>query len=183
MQLRQTSTRLVSLIVHPIGGNEPLVSHNGDKPLNPASAIKAATAWAALEKFGPAHQWTTEVFADGEISGETLTGDLVIRGDGDPFLVIEDLWRLLREVRYKGVRTITGDLVIDDSKFATDPTDPGSFDEQPHRLYNVIPTATLVNFNAIEFVLKPNSQKGLLMCIFSTARKPKSRESGQTFKA
>jgi len=150
-----------ALIVHPIGGSEPLVSHNGDKPLNPASAIKAATAWAALEKFGPAHQWTTEVFADGEISDETLTGDLVIRGDGDPFLVIEDLWRLLRQVRYKGVRTITGDLVIDDSKFATDPTDPGSFDEQPHRLYNVIPTATLVNFNAIEFVLKPNSQKGL----------------------
>ena len=149
-----------TLVVHPIGSTQPLVSHNGDKPLNPASAIKAATAWAALEKFGPAHQWTTEVFADGEVSGETLNGDLVIRGDGDPFFVVDDLWSLLGEVRYKGVRTISGNLVIDDSKFAPDPTDPGAFDQQPHRLYNVIPTATLVNFNAIKFLLKPNMQTG-----------------------
>ena len=50
-----------------------------------------------------------------------------------------------------GLTEITGDLVLDDSHFAIDEPDPGAFDGQPYRTYNVVPNALLMNFKAVQF--------------------------------
>jgi D-alanyl-D-alanine carboxypeptidase/D-alanyl-D-alanine-endopeptidase (penicillin-binding protein 4) len=80
-----------------------------------------------------------------------LEGDLVLRGGGDPGLTTERFWTLLREVRARGIRDIAGDLVIDDTLFAPNGEDPGDFDNQRYRAYNVLPSAVLVNSNTVEF--------------------------------
>jgi len=125
-------------------------------PRNPASAIKLLTTFVALEELGPTYQWRTEVYADGPIKDGVLDGDLLIKGYGDPLLMIERLWLLQRKLRSNGVRQINGDLVIDNSWFAREELDPGAFDGQEYRVYNVLPDALLVNFQSVSFIFRPD---------------------------
>lgn len=147
----------VSLLVAPLDGGKPLASLNADQPRNPASTIKLVTSWAALDRLGPTYRWPTEVYALGPIDNEILKGDLLLRGHGDPFLVIEEFWKLLGELRRRGIREIRGDLLIDDSRFSPADQPAGAFDGKPHRLYNVPPSALLVNFQSIRFVFNPEA--------------------------
>ncbi len=145
----------VGAVVAPVAGGAPLVSHNAERPLNPASAIKLVTTWAALDLLGPAHTFATEVLVTGEVAGGSLAGDLVLRGGGDPKLTYERLWQLVRQLRARGLREIRGDVILDRSRFATAAHDPAKFDGESRRAYNVGPDALLVNFKAIDFRFVP----------------------------
>ncbi len=144
-----------AFVVHEKGQDRPLLSINADKPMNPASAIKVVTTLAALEELGPAYHWRTDVYAMGKVVAGVLHGDLLIKGYGDPYLVTENFWKLLQELRRKGIRHVTGDLVIDDSFFEVPNIDTAEFDNKPERTYNVLPNALLVNFKAAYFHFYP----------------------------
>jgi D-alanyl-D-alanine carboxypeptidase/D-alanyl-D-alanine-endopeptidase (penicillin-binding protein 4) len=60
-------------------------------------------------------------------------------------------------LRAKGLKTIHGDIVIDNTAFSLPPEDPGEFDGRPNRSYNVIPDALMVNFQSIEFRVLPDA--------------------------
>ena len=141
----------VSILVRRLDSPEPLLSHLPDEPRNPASVMKLVTTWSALALLGPAYTWPTEVYFDGDFDGSRLHGDLGIKGYGDPFLVIEEFWKLLRSIRRIGLSEIEGDLRLDTSFFEIPYEDPGAFDGQPYRTYNVGPNALLVNFKAVRF--------------------------------
>jgi D-alanyl-D-alanine carboxypeptidase/D-alanyl-D-alanine-endopeptidase (penicillin-binding protein 4) len=127
--------------------------------MHPASVMKLFTTQAALELLGPAFTFRTDVLATGTISGGVLSGDLVIRGGGDPKLTYEKLWQIAHHVRARGVREIRGDVILDRGYFAPmAPHDPASFDKEPRRAYNVGPDALLVNFAAIDFRFIPEGQ-------------------------
>jgi serine-type D-Ala-D-Ala carboxypeptidase/endopeptidase (penicillin-binding protein 4) len=145
------SPERVSVLVQALDAEAPVLEHRADTPRNPASVMKLVTTWAGLELLGPAYTWRTEVYLDGKLAGGKLDGDLVLKGYGDPFLVLEEYWKLLRAVRRLGVEEITGDFVVDDSYFVVDEPYPGAFDNQPLRTYNVVPNALLVNFKAVQF--------------------------------
>jgi serine-type D-Ala-D-Ala carboxypeptidase/endopeptidase (penicillin-binding protein 4) len=145
----------VSIYAHVLGESKPFLAYAADVPRSPASVLKLVTSAAALEDLGPAYQWKTEVYAAAPVRGGRLEGDLYLKGYGDPYLVIENFWRLLRAVRLAGLETVTGDLVIDQSYFADVPGDPGEFDGQAMRAYNVLPRALLVNFQAVNIRLLP----------------------------
>ena len=133
----------------------PLVSHRPDVPRNPASTIKVVTTLAALEELGPDYEWETRAYVTGPVREGRLDGDLVLVGSGDPLLVVERLWRLLAAVRARGLETVAGRLVIDNTRFsvAGEPA-PGEFDGRPYRAYNAPPDAFLVNFNALDVVVE-----------------------------
>jgi D-alanyl-D-alanine carboxypeptidase/D-alanyl-D-alanine-endopeptidase (penicillin-binding protein 4) len=141
----------VSILVRRLDTPEPLLSHLPDEPRNPASVMKLVTTWSALELLGPAYTWPTEVYFHGDFDGQKLYGDLGIKGYGDPFLVLEEFWKLLRSVRRSGLSEIEGDLLLDTSHFDIPFEDPAAFDGQPYRTYNVVPNALLVNFKAVRF--------------------------------
>ncbi len=142
-------------MVEPVGGGKPIVSHQADKPLNPASTIKLVTTFAGLDLLGPAHTFHTDILVTGELAGGALAGDLVLKGGGDPKLTYERLWVLVRQLRARGLREIRGDVILDRSYFASAPHDPSRFDGESRRAYNVGPDALLVNFKAIEFRFVP----------------------------
>lgn len=142
----------VSLVIQPLDGSGPLVSLNPKVARNPASTAKILTTYSALEILKPAYIWPTEVYLEGELRGDTLMGDLGIKGYGDPMMLLEDFWRFLRELRRKGVRRIEGDLVLDDSYFAPIDEDMSAFDNQPARTYNLPPNALMVNFQTVRFI-------------------------------
>ena len=141
----------ISIVVQDVDSAAPILVHNPDVPRNPASSIKLLTTFVALAVLGPTYTWPTKMYAGGATKDGVLYGDLYLKGFGDPFLVVEDFWKMLGDLRGSGIHTIKGDLVIDESHFAVPPINPGAFDNQPFRLYNVQPSSTLVNFKAIEF--------------------------------
>lgn len=147
----------LSVYVHVMGEAKPLLTIAPDVPRSPASVLKLVPTLAALEELGPAYQWKTEVYSSRPIIDGRLEGDLYLKGYGDPYLVIEQFWRLLRAVRQSGLDTIAGDLVFDQGYFADEPGDPGEFDGQALRAYNALPRALLVNFQAVQIRLLPQA--------------------------
>jgi D-alanyl-D-alanine carboxypeptidase/D-alanyl-D-alanine-endopeptidase (penicillin-binding protein 4) len=145
----------VVVLVAPAEGGPARIAHRIDAPVNPASVAKLATTFAALDLLGPTFSWTTPVWLDGPVRGGVLEGNLVIKGQGDPKLVMERLWLLLRRVRALGVHTINGDIVLDRTAFALPPHDPAAFDNQPLRPYNASPDALLVNYKAVTVTITP----------------------------
>jgi D-alanyl-D-alanine carboxypeptidase/D-alanyl-D-alanine-endopeptidase (penicillin-binding protein 4) len=149
----------VSIVVEPVLSGPVLVSHRAKEPMNPASVMKLFTTYAALEQLGPAFTFRTDVLAAGSVAGGVLSGDLVIRGGGDPKLTYEKLWQVAHHVRARGIREVRGDVILDRGYFApAPPHDPASFDKEPRRAYNVGPDALLVNFQAIDFRFIPEGE-------------------------
>ena len=90
----------------------------------PASTMKLFTSALALDRFGSAYQFRTEAMRDGVLGPDgVLTGNLVLRGDGDPSLSPRlfggspdgPMTQLAREVAASGIKRITGDIVADGS--------------------------------------------------------------------
>ncbi len=147
----------VGIFVQEVTSAKPLIAHRAETPMNPASTMKLLTTYAALELMGPAYVWPTQFYAIGERRGDVLDGELVIKGYGDPKLTLENLWLALRELRQRGLREIRGDLLLDRTFFAVKAGDPGGFDNEPLRPYNVAPSALLINFNAIRLQFIPET--------------------------
>ncbi|PTR09656.1 D-alanyl-D-alanine carboxypeptidase/D-alanyl-D-alanine-endopeptidase (penicillin-binding protein 4) [Nitrosospira sp. Nsp5] len=145
----------VGIYVQEIGATKPLLAVNTGTPMNPASVMKLVTTFAGLELLGPAYTWKTELYADGTLEGGTLRGNLVIKGYGDPKLNLENFWLLTRRLRQTGLHEITGDLVLDSSHFDLPSGNPAAFDGKPHRAYNVLPEALLVNYRTLALRLIP----------------------------
>lgn len=144
----------VSFVVQPVDATKPVLTHNSDLALNPASVMKVLTSLVALEKLGPAFTWQTRVWAVGEIKQRTLNGDLVIQGEGDPTLTLERLWLLQREIKARGIDAIQGNLILDTRYFELPALDAGVLDGEPLAVYNALPGALLANYNATSVRLK-----------------------------
>jgi D-alanyl-D-alanine carboxypeptidase/D-alanyl-D-alanine-endopeptidase (penicillin-binding protein 4) len=149
----------VAVLVAPAEGGPPRIAWRADAAVNPASVAKLVTTYGALELLGPTFTWNTPVYVDGPVRDGVLQGNLYLRGQGDPKLVIEQLWLLLRRVQGLGIRRITGDIVLDHSAFQLPPQDPAAFDNQPLRPYNAAPDALLVNFKAVAITFTPQGQQ------------------------
>ena len=153
----------VAVVVQPLDAKAPVLAHNAEAALNPASVMKLVTSFAAIHQLGPGYVWTTDVWAVGETADGVLNGDLVIKGHGDPSLTLERMWLLQRELRARGVRHIRGNLVLDLSHFDLPSIDPGAFDGEPFALYNAAPGALVANFNATTLRLKPDAGQVLIV--------------------
>lgn len=142
-------------------GRAPLLAWRADAPVNPASTLKLVTTYAALDRLGPDFRWQTRVYSDGPVRDGVLQGDLYLQGGGDPKLVSEKLWLLLRRVQGLGIRRITGDIWLDRSAFALPETDPGAFDGEPLKPYNAAPDALLINYRSQVFGFTPDTEAGV----------------------
>ena len=149
LKAAQVPPTALSAVVVPVEGGRARLRYRGAVLRHPASVMKLFTTYAALDRLGPAFQWHTPVGLDGAVRDGVLHGSLYLQGRGDPSLVSERLWLLLTRVRDLGVRRIDGDIVIDHSAFQAPPQDPGEFDGEPLRPYNVAPDAFLVNFKSV----------------------------------
>ena len=147
----------VAAVVQEVGGSRPALSVNATAPMNPASVMKLVTTYAALELLGPAYRWKTEAWVNGSLRDGVLEGDLILKGGGDPKLDLEAFWILLRALRGKGLREIRGDLILDRTFFEAVAGDPGRFDSDPFRPYNVLPDALLVNYKSLRFLFYPEN--------------------------
>ena len=149
--LRELPADSLSVYVQDVDNGDVLLAWHEDEARNPASTLKLLTTLVGLDLLGPTFTWSTDVYALGPVSDGVLDGDLLLRGGGDPFLVTERVWQLVRRIRDEGIASIRGDLVIDDSLFDVGAHDPGAFDNQPLRAYNVAPNALLMNLKVVRY--------------------------------
>lgn len=145
----------LSVYVQDVAASAPLLTVNAQIPRNPASVMKLVTTLVAMHELGPSFRFYTDVYADRQPVKGRLEGNLYLKGHGDPFLVTESFWRLLKDLRHAGLVHVTGDLVLDGSHFDVPDVYRGDFDGRPYRAYNVQPHASLVNFFATTFKFFP----------------------------
>ena len=153
---RKVPGSALSIYVRQVDREEPLVSYNSTVPRNPASTMKVLTTFAALDTLGPAYTWRTRAYVTGSVRDQVLDGNLVLVGGGDPFMSAERWWGFVSGLRQAGIQRIAGDVVIDNSMFAAQDENRGSFDNRPYRTYNVIPDALLVNFQTVTLTAIPD---------------------------
>ncbi|CAN5484293.1 D-alanyl-D-alanine carboxypeptidase/D-alanyl-D-alanine-endopeptidase [soil metagenome] len=119
-----------------------LYSRNEDRGFVPSSNQKLFTTAVALDLLGPDFRYLTGLYAAGTVSDERLSGDLIIRGSGDPTFGGRfeggDPMRILRlwadSVAAAGISTVGGDIVYDASIFSGPPYGPGwAWDDIPAR--------------------------------------------------
>ncbi len=145
----------VSVWVQPVDADTPTLAINADQPMNPASVMKLVTAFAALERLGPAHTWRTRIAARGPVRDGVLEGDLFLIGGADPVLGHERLWKLLHRVRALGIERVNGDIVLDASVLRLPAHDSEAFDGRGLRPYNSGPHGLLLNYNTLLLGLYP----------------------------
>lgn len=152
----------VSVWVQAVDGDAPpRINYRADQLVSPASTMKLVTTYAALDRLGPAYNWYTRIYTDGDISDGSLKGNLYIQGGGDPKLVMERLWALLRQVQQRGVKVIVGDIVLDRSAFVLPAHNAADFDDEPLRPYNASPDALLLNFKSVILRFVPDRALGI----------------------
>lgn len=98
-----------------------------DEPLIPGSLIKLVIAGALLDgaetRGGLAMK--TAILHDGTLAGGALKGNLYLAGRGNPLLAASDLKEAAEKIAKAGIKSITGDIIADDTFFVTNGLERG----------------------------------------------------------
>ena len=160
----------VALSVRRVSDSKEVIGFNARQSLPSASTLKLITTATALAVLGPDYTYTTTLEYDGSIKDSVLTGNLYIRGTGDPslgswrFTNYYDLSALLKNwseaVRAAGIRRIQGSIVGDASLY-TDLTTP---DTWPYgdlgNYYGASLSALNINENLYRIFFRPGKSVG-----------------------
>jgi serine-type D-Ala-D-Ala carboxypeptidase/endopeptidase (penicillin-binding protein 4) len=133
--------------------------------LAPASNLKLVTSLAALVALGSDWNFVTRFETAGQLLGTRLEGDLVVRAGGDPLFDHDDpelAERRLREVGAalvaSGLRSVSGDLVLDLGAFADASPAPGWPQPNGHWTSSYALAAGLsVNAGLISYEVEPGA--------------------------
>ena len=165
-------------IVVSLTRGDTLYSRNADAAMQPASTMKLMTAAVALDRFGPDYQFSTDVLRDGTVGADgTLTGNLVLRGDGDPSF--SNRWlrgdanapvtELARQVAASGIRRVTGDIVGDASGFEAKTVPDGWQKRYLQAGYAARVSALSINENLVWVSAYPGTGKGQARVVLEPA--------------
>lgn len=112
----------MTIAVADIKTGKIIASHNPDLSCITASTMKTVTSATALELLGGDYRFKTRVYAQGEIKGNRLKGNLLILGCGDPTLgsvyfpknanIVQEILLALQE---RGIKKIDGRIIVDQS--------------------------------------------------------------------
>jgi D-alanyl-D-alanine carboxypeptidase/D-alanyl-D-alanine-endopeptidase (penicillin-binding protein 4) len=156
--LRNTKVGMVAV---DLNRGRTIFAYRPNALLNPASVVKLFTGAAALHYLKPEYRFKSTVwFKPEQLSGGVLSGNLHIRGGGDPTLVTERLWLWVTELHHLGLREVKGNLVIDESFFDAERIGPGFDMENTDFAYMAPVGAMSVNFNAVGVHIRPGEKTG-----------------------
>lgn len=178
--------------IYSVGGGKPIYQLNEQQLFVPGSTTKLLTEGTALQLLGPDYRFHTRVYRTGPIDGDTLNGDLVLVAGGDPnlsnriqpdgTLAFENedhsyggpdskgldgnpslaIYELARQIAAKGIRKITGRLLLDATLFPEGERELGT---------GVVMSPIVVNDNVVDVVASPGTTVGAPLTL---AIKPKT---------
>lgn len=169
----------LSLCVIDAQNGSILCEHNGKTSLTPASTMKIITTATALQLLGKDFRYETVLQHSGTFDKATgvIDGDLIIKGSGDPSLnseyfrkpedtfFVANKWAAV--LKEKGVKKITGKIVLDVSCFEEDV--PGTWVwGDLGNYFGAAPHGLSYNDNKFYIVFKPCAKNGDSVCIQKT---------------
>jgi D-alanyl-D-alanine carboxypeptidase/D-alanyl-D-alanine-endopeptidase (penicillin-binding protein 4) len=131
-----------------------LFALNSDKLMVPASLTKIVTAGAVLNSFQLNKKFTTELYYSGTES------NLCFKGGGDPSFVSEKMWFLVNELKRSEIKIVTGDIVVDSSRFDEEFYDVGRDSVRVDRAFDAPISASSFNWNSVNIFIRPGIKKG-----------------------
>lgn len=160
----------VALSVRRVRDGEEAIGYNARQSLPSASTLKLITTATALSVLGSNYTYTTTLEYDGTIKDSVLTGNLYIRGTGDPslgswrFAGYADLETLLKSwitaVKGAGIRQIQG-MVVGDASLYADLTTPDTWPfGDLGNYYGASLSALNINENLFRLFFRPGRTVG-----------------------
>ena len=147
----------LSIYMKEAGKSDRVVaSLNASVTRKPASVIKVLTTYAAVLELGFDYRWPTQIYTAGRLKNGVLHGDLVVKGFGDPTLDWDDIEEIASKIKSRGIRKVTGSIVIDRSYFKVGTQNSSRFDQHPHSPYNAMPDAMMFNERVSTICVTPN---------------------------
>ena len=158
----------VGLSVLDLSTGEMLMQHNQLRALPPASTLKLLTTIQALDLLPKDLKIRTTLGYRGQVRNDTLHGDLVIRGNGDPtlgskyhpspFEVLLKHWASI--VQSQSIKHITGDIIADASYFTKDRWITAWSYEDLGNYYGAVPNALNIRDNEFTVDLEQKAAIG-----------------------
>ena len=145
---------------------DTLYANNAGEEMLPASTMKLLTSAIAFERFGPTYQFSTDALRDAAVGPDgTLTGNLYLRGDGDPALSGKFLPggpsapmnRLADLVAQSGIKRVTGSIIGDASGFDDQKVPEGWLSRYLQASYAARVSALSLNENLIAVAVTPTA--------------------------
>jgi D-alanyl-D-alanine carboxypeptidase/D-alanyl-D-alanine-endopeptidase (penicillin-binding protein 4) len=139
---------IAGVLVVSLSSGEVVCRSRPTDALVPASLMKLLTSYSALKKLGPSFTFTTKALAAGLPVDGVISGDIWIKGSGDPFFVSENAFQLARAIKDSGVRQIAGSIFVDNSFFQL-PSERICLDNDCAGAYNPVVSAAAIDFNTL----------------------------------
>jgi serine-type D-Ala-D-Ala carboxypeptidase/endopeptidase (penicillin-binding protein 4) len=145
---------------------DTLYANNPGEQMMPASTMKLLTSAIAFDRFGPSYQFSTDALRDAAVGPDgTLTGNLYLRGDGDPALSGKFLPggpsapmnRLADLVAQQGIKHVTGAIIGDASGFDDQKIPEGWLSRYLQASYAARVSALSLNENLVAVAVTPTS--------------------------
>ncbi len=112
-----SSTRAAVLVFNPLT-QDTIFSLNAAASMIPASNTKLFTTATAISELGGDFVLRTALLSDdSNIKDGVINGNLYIKGYGNSLFSREDLEKCVNELKQKGIKKITGQVIGDDSYF------------------------------------------------------------------
>ncbi len=157
---------LLTVLVESLDTGQVLYRLNPDSLVVPASNQKIVTMAVAASRLGWDYRFTTTLDVVGNVEGGVLTGDLILRGGGDPSInpreqrvdaFFDEVATVLRE---HGITRVTGRLIGDDDEFEDERFGYGwAWDDLAYG-YSAPVGALQFNMNQVDLSVTPGASPG-----------------------
>ncbi len=128
------TTASIGIKVVAVETGEVIYAKNANKLHHPASTTKLFTAATALAKLGLDYRFKTTLYTDTTKDAQVV-GNVYLKGSADPVLQSDDIVELCEALAQTGVKTIQGDIVVDETYLDTVREGPGwMWDDKPLRI-------------------------------------------------
>jgi len=156
------------VVIQSLETGEYIYKRNENISLMPASNMKLFTTATALAILGPDYRYTTYLLTNGKIEGNTIKGDLIIKGSGDPTFprksekdtldLLFNSW--IDSLKNLGITKIQGDIIGDDNCFDDQSLGIGwSWDDETYG-YSASTSGLCYNDNCVRLSISPGQNVG-----------------------
>jgi serine-type D-Ala-D-Ala carboxypeptidase/endopeptidase (penicillin-binding protein 4) len=163
----QLSRTQIGVKVFSLDRSETIYEKDPQRLLTPASCNKLITVAAALLRLGATYRFQTRVETDGHVDDQTLKGNLVIIGRGDPSGSSQfsgepfaEFRALATWLKGKNIRRIAGDIVGDDEAFGEPRLGHGWEWNDLSQSYAAPISALQFNDNVLTMEITPGAEEG-----------------------
>ena len=150
------NTSEVGILVYDLTSKQELYRYQAEKLYRPASVEKVITSVTALSVLGKDYQIKTGLSYSGYIEGDTLYGDIYVKGDFDPEFMQEDMETMVDAIANMGIHGVKGRLIGDVSMMDSVYWGPGwAWDDTPETFQPYL-SPLMLNRGCINVSISPS---------------------------